>query len=119
MNCQRTSLSQWETRKDSSKVQLQEFMDMIQKIDSCSDVNVNDTESWLEADNDGGYGTITDEEIIVSCSSKNFENKTDEDNNKQMVYLERQEKTTLAVLLIMKRVRNCTACKRYSDAPEA
>lgn len=39
---------------------------MFQKIDNCSDVDANVIESWLEADSDGYYGTITDDKIIVS-----------------------------------------------------
>lgn len=34
---------------------------------------MNDIESSLEADSDGGSGTITDVEIIASCSSKDRE----------------------------------------------
>lgn len=45
-------------------------MDLFQKINSCSNVDVNDIESWLEESSDGGYGTIADKEIVVSCSSK-------------------------------------------------
>ena len=60
--------------KDSNWVQTQEFLDTFQKIDSCSYVDVNDTESWLEVNSDGGYGTITDKEIIASCSFKGTEN---------------------------------------------
>lgn len=41
--------------KDSNEVHPQEFTDMFQKIDSCSDVDINDFESWLEADNGGHY----------------------------------------------------------------
>lgn len=56
-------------------------MDRFQMLDGCSDVDINDIESWLEADNDVGYGTFADEKIIVHCSSKDAENSEDIDNN--------------------------------------
>lgn len=66
--------------REKDNVQLHEFMDLFQKIGVCRDVvvNVNDTESQLEADNDGGYDTITDKEIIMFCSSKDAEKKNSE-----------------------------------------
>lgn len=36
----------------------------------CLDIDVNDIESWLEADNDEGYSTIAHEKIFASCASE-------------------------------------------------
>lgn len=40
-------------------------MDLFQKINNCSDVDVNDTESWLEENSEGGYGKIADKKIVI------------------------------------------------------
>jgi len=97
---------------------------MFKKMDDCSDVDINDVENWLEADNDGGYSTLTGEEIIASCSSKDAENITDsyEDDeydplvimtqleatarlDEVMNYMERQADTTPTELLMLKQLK--------------
>ena len=46
----------------------EDFIDIFKNIDGCSDVDEEDTDNWLQIDNDGGYKAITEEEIIASCS---------------------------------------------------
>lgn len=116
--------------KESNEKSSEEFIDLFHQIDDCSDVDASDIDNWLETDNDGGYGALTDEEIIASCSSKDADNETDEDTEHQpkvisheeatssleklMGYFERQPETTPAELLMLKRMRDRTARKRYA-----
>ena len=78
------------------------------------------------------YGTIKDEKVIVSCSSKDNENseETDIDNDEQpavmnhtetvsqldelMVYFEWQVEKTPAKLLMVKSMHGRAVCKQYS-----
>lgn len=61
------------------------FVEKFQKMYCCTD-NFSDVSNWLEVNNDGDYAALTDEEIIVSRSSKETENdctdeiRTDDDN---------------------------------------
>lgn len=119
-----------EADKTNNEVQPQEFLEMFRKVDGCSDVDINDIECWLEEDNDGGYGLLTDEQIVATCSNKDNIDDTDEENVEQpevishaeatshldelMVYFEQQNETTPAELLMLKRMRDRAARKRYS-----
>ena len=52
--------------KASNKVQTQEFLVMLQKIDSCSYGDVNDFESQLKTDNDGGTAQLLMRKLLYS-----------------------------------------------------
>lgn len=119
-------------KETENEVQPQELLGMIKDVNGCSEVDINDIESWLEADNDGGYGNLTDDQIIATCCDHNSDNKddTDEENpdnleiishaqaannlDELMLYFEQQEETTPAELLMLKRMRDRTARKRHS-----
>lgn len=55
---------------EMNEISSEDFMDMFKKIDNCNDVDVIDISYWLKVDNDGRYVTLTDEEVIASCSPK-------------------------------------------------
>ena len=64
---------------------------MFQKIDGCSYADVNDIDSRLKADNDGGYGTVTNEEIVASCSTGDTEEtEVDNMNSQQLCVTKKQ-----------------------------
>lgn len=114
--------------KTNNEVQPQEFLEMFRQVDGCSDVDINDIECWLE--DDGGYGTLTDEQIVAACSNKDNIDDADEENAEQpevishaeaashldelMVYFEQQNETTPAELLMLKQMRDRAARKCYS-----
>uniref|UniRef100_A0A1B6LQW8 DDE-1 domain-containing protein n=2 Tax=Graphocephala atropunctata TaxID=36148 RepID=A0A1B6LQW8_9HEMI len=103
-----------------------EFIKIFKKIDGCSEVDEEDIDNWLLMDSDGGYKSITDEEIIASCGVSNNENAEDSDVDepdvsepdtithseavnlvdKLMTYFEKQEEKSPNELLLLKRLRD-------------
>lgn len=121
-----------EEEENASVEQTDDFLDIFKNIDGCSDVDAENISDWLEMDNDGGYKTITDEEIIASCSSTTVnENDSDSDSvdepatvmshseavasvDQLINYFESQHETSPNELLMLKRMRDRTARKRSS-----
>ena len=108
---------------------------MFQKIDGCSDIDISDINNWLETENNAGCASLTDDEIIALCTTAENENEDDTDENtiinddqpkvishneatshleQLMVYFERQVETTPNELLMLKRMRDRAARKRYT-----
>lgn len=120
------------TIEEEEKTSVEEdFIDIFKNIDGCSDVDEEDIDNWLQIDNDGGYKAITEEEIIASCSVTENENEEDSDSvdepavvmthaeavaniDKLMVYFESQAETSPNELLMLKRMRDRAARKRYT-----
>ena len=91
---------------------------MLEKLNVCAHVDTEDDSEWLKDNNDGGYDTMTEEEIIASCTSiADGEGEDDDDEEGAttpqhrtthsdaanqltniMAYLERQHDTTPAEL---------------------
>ena len=106
---------------------------MFQKIDSFSDIDISDINNWLGTENNEGCASLTDNEIIALCTTAENEDDTDENtiiNDDQpkvishneatshleqlMVYFERQVESTPNELLMLKRMRDHAAGKRYT-----
>lgn len=121
--------------ENEREIKPEDFVSMFQKIDGCSDVDISDINNWLETENNEGCASLTDDEIIALCTTAENENEDDTDENtiinddqpkvishseatshleQLMVYFERQVETTPNELLMLKRMRDRAARKRYS-----
>ena len=109
-----------------------EFVEMFSNIPSCSEVKVEDVNSWLQSNNVGGHSIMTDDEIIASCVAADdvdnckLENKTGDQPEevmthaeatpqmeKLLAYLEWQTETTSTNLMVVKHLHDHAACKHY------
>jgi len=105
-----------------------DLIKIFKNIDGCSDVDEDDIDKWLAVDNDGGYKAMTDEEIIASCSvNEEDSDSVDEEPaavmthaeavanaDKLIAYFEHQTETSPNELLMLKRMRDRAARKRYT-----
>lgn len=119
---------------DLVQVAADDLLQMLGTISGCSDVDMEDVSEWLKDNNDGGYGTMTEEEIVAACTStadSEEEDDVDEEGaitpqqrtthadaahqlTNIMAYLERQPDTTPAELLMIKRLRDRASFKRHT-----
>lgn len=122
----------------SDECDSEEILHIVQQIDGCSDVDLNDVNDWLQADNN--IGLLTDQEIVsIACSSATTHDSNDESENEEghsqqeevmthaeameqldrvMVYFERQPETTSAEMMALKRLRDRAARKRCTKATQ-
>jgi hypothetical protein len=115
----------------------EESLGISNEIDSCSDLEIEDIHLWLQNDNDGGYGAMTDGEIIASCSSTQEEDSDSGEEGEAtstqpemmhaaamsqldnvMTYLERQPDTAPPELLVIKRLRDRAEVKRQTKVKQ-
>lgn len=111
-----------------------ELLQMIEQIDGCTSVDLEDVNGWLQADNT--IGMMTDNEIISAACSTTLSEDSDSDSfheepedimshadataqlDRLMVYFERQSGTSSAEMLALKRLRDrasrnqCTRVKQ-------
>ena len=106
---------------------------LIRELDSS--LTDNDISSWLDSDSsDPGYQLLSDEDIISSITSPSQDEDTyeeeegDTDTNEVptcgavadmldlcMVWYEQQKESTAPSLLLLKKIRDLAATKRYSN----
>ena len=68
----------------SEQADLQEFLQSLRQVHSCSDCDEADIEEWIQLDyDDQGYWLLNDEQIIAAVTQNENDNNSDEDDNKE------------------------------------
>ena len=127
-NSAEQSTSTTESEKDSDEV-----LQLAQQLDS--NIQLEDVNEWVNVkSNDQGYQLLSDEDIVRKVSQTDNTEVTEEESgdesedvhvpssgevkdmlNKCLLWYERQEECTATSLLLLKRVRDLAASKRFAN----
>lgn len=127
-NSAEQSTSTTESEKDSDEV-----LQLVQQLDS--NIQLEDVNEWVNVEsNDQGYQLLSDEDIVRKVSQTDNTEVTEEESgdeseevrvpssgevkdmlDKCLLWYERQDECTATSLLLLKRVRDLAASKRFAN----
>lgn len=111
-----------------------EVLQLAQQLDS--NLETEDVNTWINVDSgDKGYELLTDEDIVKQVTQTNDREDTEEDDGDEieevkdipcsgdvkdmldrcLLWYERQDECTATSLLLLKRVRDLAAAKRFAN----